>query len=351
VAATGAAARAAFNWRTISDAELLELRLADLPLRIEGTPLAARLETLAGELAARSLRFRPHVWLSEEWFTPDGVPGFAIPFYLAHPRLMRLERRQMLEVEGCTARECLQIMRHEAGHAISNAFNLHRRRAWREHFGQFTQPYPHVYRPKPNSRDYVLHLNAWYAQAHPAEDFAETFAVWLRPRARWRRSYENWPALRKLEYVDKLMTEIADRVPPSRSPRQEVEPLAGIKTTLGEHYARKRAYYAVKWPAYYDLDLQRIFSADEGHNKRRAPRQPAAQFLRRVRRQLRDEVAEGTGVHHYTIDYLLKNMIDRCRTLKLRVTTDEKRALRQAIIMLTVQTMNVLHAGYHPIAL
>ena len=329
------------------DEELLELRFSDLPLRIEGTPLAARLEKLHQELASRNLRFRPHVWLSEEWFTPDGVPGFAIPFYLAHPRLMRLERKQMLEVEGRTERECMQIMRHEAGHAISNAFNLHRRRRWREHFGPFTQPYPHVYKPKPNSRDYVLHLNAWYAQAHPAEDFAETFAVWLRPRSGWRRSYENWPALDKLEYVDELMTEIAGRVPPNKLARQ-VEPLSQINKTLGEHYAQKRAYYAIKWPAYYDQDLQRIFAADE---KKRIKRPPAAQFLRRVRRQLRDEVAEGTGVHNYTIDYLLKNMIDRCQTLKLRVTTDEKRAVRQAIILLTVQTMNVLHAGYHPIAL
>ena len=26
-----------------------------------------------------------------------------------------------------------------------------------------------------------MHLDPWYAQSHPDEDFAETFAVWLTP--------------------------------------------------------------------------------------------------------------------------------------------------------------------------
>jgi hypothetical protein len=115
----------------MTDEELLSLRLSDLPVRIEGTPLEERVRRLHFELDESGLRFRPHVWLSEEWFSPDGVPGFAAPFYLAHPRLMRLERRQMLEVEGGTERECLRIMRHEAGHAIDNAFLFRSRPRWR----------------------------------------------------------------------------------------------------------------------------------------------------------------------------------------------------------------------------
>src|SRR6266567_3408508 len=97
---------------------------------------------------------------------------------------MKLERKQMLEVEGGTDTECLRILRHEAGHALDTAFRLHFRRQWRELFGSFAQRYPDFYKPKPKSRNYVLHLRAWYAQAHPAEDFAETFAVWLQPRSR-----------------------------------------------------------------------------------------------------------------------------------------------------------------------
>src|SRR5690606_22025626 len=150
---------------------------------------------------------------------PDGVPGIAVPFYLAHPRLMRLERDLMLEAEGAHEGTCLRILRHEAGHAIDNAYRLHRRKRWRELFGSFSEPYPDAYRPRPASRKYVQHLNGWYAQAHPAEDFAETFAVWMTPNYPWRRRYEGWPALEKLEYVDELMAEIADTTPPVRTRR------------------------------------------------------------------------------------------------------------------------------------
>jgi hypothetical protein len=116
---------------------------------------------------------------------------------------------------------------------------------------------------------------------------------------------------------------------------------------LREHYWRKREYYAVQWPAPYDKDLGRIFSQEPQH----ARRPTAASLLRRFRGELRHVVAEGTGVHHYTVDHLLENMIDRCRELKLRVATKESYAKQQSMIMLTVQTMNVVHAGYHRIAL
>src|SRR5262245_9000983 len=130
----------------MTDEQLLDLRLCDLRLKIKGTPLEDRVAKLYDELKTRGLPFKPHVWLSEEWFTPDGVSGFAIPFYLAHPRLAKLERKQMFEVEGGTEKECLRIMRHEAGHALNNAFQLHRRRRYRELFGLFSLPYPNWYK-------------------------------------------------------------------------------------------------------------------------------------------------------------------------------------------------------------
>src|SRR6266403_2011228 len=133
------------KWHLLTDEELLDVRLRDLPLRIAGTRLEDRVERLYGELQDRGIGFRPHVWLSEEWFTPDGVPGIAIPFYLAHPRLIKLERAEMLEVEGASEEECMRILRHEAGHAISNAYGLHARREWNEVFGSYRTPYPGWY--------------------------------------------------------------------------------------------------------------------------------------------------------------------------------------------------------------
>jgi hypothetical protein len=195
------------------------------------------------ELADRALRARPHVWLAEEWFSPPGIPGFAIPFYLAHPRLMRLERDQMHTVEGGTPASCMSIMRHEAGHAIQHAHRLQRRARWRQLFGASSTPYPDRYRPRRNSHRFVRHLPGWYAQSHPDEDFAETFAVWLRPGSRWRTRYASWPnSLAKLTYVDSLMHELQGVRPPVTT-RERPMSAAQSSLTLGEHYrARKRAH-------------------------------------------------------------------------------------------------------------
>jgi hypothetical protein len=334
------------DWYLMSDEELLDLKLRDLPLSIKATPLEYCIKRLYDELKERKLRFKPHIWLADEWFTPDGVPGFAVPFYLAHPRLMKLERKQMLEVEGGSNSECMRILRHEAGHAISNAFYLHRRKKWRDLFGAFTKPYPEFYRPKPNSRNYVLHLSAWYAQAHPAEDFAESFAIWLTPGSRWHRRYEGWPALHKLEYVDQLMNEIAGQLPKNSS-KKRVGELSEINRTLRKHYERKRKYYTFEVPAFYDRDLNRIFLQDSFSSTR----EMAASFIRRLRTELCDTVGEWTGVHKYTIDHIVELMIDRCKELKLRVPVAKNRAKQQLIIVLTVQTMNVVHSGYHRIPL
>jgi hypothetical protein len=335
-----------FRLERMTDRQLLDLRLCELPVKIRGTRLEQRSERLYRELEARSLHFRPHVWLGEEWFTPDGVAGFAIPFYLAHPRLMKLERSQMLEVEGATESECMRILRHEAGHAIDNGYRLHSRRSWTNTFGSYRVPYPEWYQPQPGSRDYVFNLDAWYAQAHPAEDFAETFSVWLKHGTQWQRRYEGWGAQRKLTYVDEIMSELAER-PPKRFPRREVEALPTLKKTLREHYRRKRAYYTIHWPASYERNLYRVFSSEPRHRDDPS----AAQFLRHVRRDICEVVARGTGIHLYTINHIVKHMIVRSRALNLRLTIPEEEARQLSIVALTMQVMQVLRTGYHRIPL
>jgi hypothetical protein len=158
-------------WAEWSDEQLLDLRMCDLALRLEGTFYQEPIAQLSRELDARRLLFHPHFWISDEWFTPDGVPGIAVPFYLAHPRLAKLEASQMLEVEGGTRDWCMRILRHEAGHAIENAYLLRRRRRRQKLFGRSSQPYPEYYTPRPYSRSFVRHLDVWYAQSHPDEDF------------------------------------------------------------------------------------------------------------------------------------------------------------------------------------
>ncbi|MCA9266461.1 MAG: putative zinc-binding metallopeptidase, partial [Planctomycetales bacterium] len=243
----------------LTDDELLDMRICDLGVQIEGSPLEPRINQLHEELAERGLRFRPHCWLSDDWYSPDGIPGIAIPFYLSHSRLRQLERRQLLEVEGGTHEWCMKILRHEAGHAIDTAYRLRRKRSYREMFGPVSQPYPTSYKPKPHSKKFVLHLDMWYAQSHPVEDFAETFATWLRPRSRWRSQYRGWPAIRKIEYVDRLMSDIREQKPVVRS-RASIDPTRSLKKTLRQHYRQKRARYGLEYPGYYDRELRRLFS-------------------------------------------------------------------------------------------
>jgi hypothetical protein len=224
-------------WVAWSNEQLLDLPMNQLGVTLGGPFLSAQIAQLYAELEARQLRFRPHVWVSTEWFTPDGVPGIAVPFYLAHPRLAKLELDQMLEVEGGTPEWCMRILRHEAGHAVENAYRLRRLRRRQQIFGRSSEPYPKYYRPRPYSRSFVRHLDVWYAQSHPDEDFAETFAVWLTPEATWAERYKGWPVLKKLQYVAGLMHELAG-VPPPVVTQEEIEPLATLTKTLGEHYAR-----------------------------------------------------------------------------------------------------------------
>lgn len=318
--------------------ELLELRLCDLAVEIEGTWIAEQRDRVVDELAAKRLRLRPHFWLSDEWFSPDGVPGVAIPFYLAHPRLRALERRQMFEVEGGTPRECRRILRHELGHAVHHAWQLQRRKRWQQTFGLSSTPYPDWYLPNPASKRFVQYLDAWYAQSHPDEDFAETFAVWLDPKSAWRKQYADWPALEKLEYVDELMHELADQKTIVKS-RARPDALPTLKMTLREYYDQKREHYSVGYSDIYDRDLHRLFRDPAATGER------AAAFLRRHRREIRELVVRWTGGYAFTIDHVLKDMIGRCRELQLRVDGSERQVLLDFTILLTVHSMRCVYRG------
>ena len=258
------------QWATLGDDELLKLRIRDLGVRIEGSELESRVERLYSELEARGLRLRPPCYLGDEWFSPDGVPAIAVPFYLAHPRLKQLELRQMMEVEGGTPDWCAQLLRHECGHAFDHAYRFSSRRRWRRVFGSPDVDYePERYRPRPYSRSFVLHLPNWYAQAHPDEDFAETFAVWLAtPEQEWRARYRTWKALEKLEFVDQLMNEACSRPPRVRAGKRRSD-AARLSSTLARYYATRRRLSAQDHPDFYDGDC--------GPSSRRVPRGEAPQ--------------------------------------------------------------------------
>ncbi len=339
-AKVGTRRRAVPAWEGWPAEDILDLRLCDLGVRLEDSFVEPHIRRIQDDLADRDLKLRPHFWLSDEWQSPDGVPGVGVPFYLAHRRLMSIERREMLEVEGGTKSECLKLLRHEVGHAVQNGFALHRRKRWQRLFGKCSTPYPSAYRPNPASRDYVQHLEGWYAQAHPAEDWAETFAVWMGSRANWRRQYAGWGALEKLEYVDELMQEVSGVRPPIVDRRRPYA-VTQLRKTLKHHYQEKRAHYGCGWSKDSDHHLLRVFAETPGRGRRR----PAATFLRQQRASLRDLVAAATETHPLTVDWTLNDLIGRAQQLGLFVQGPASATRDRLIALLTARTVHLLYRG------
>ncbi len=339
-------ARRRFWWARLDDEALLELRFCDLGLDLERGTLRRARRHVERDLARRGLRFRPHFWLSEDWFSPDGVPGVAIPFYLAHPRLRRLERRMMHEVEGGNERWLRRILRHEVGHAIDTAYRLRRRKSWRQVFGPASTPYPTTYEPRVMSRRYVMHLGHWYAQSHPTEDFAETFAVWLPPNSTWRSDYEHWPALKKLLYVEQLMREIRDRPPVVRS-RRYVEPIGSNRRTLGDHYREKLRYYETSETSRYDKRLRRVFAPRSAHPRR----PPAAAFIRQFRPQLQRLLVRRSQLHPYLVQHVVELAMRRARELDLCVHKPLRQSKREALRLMERILFDFIRRGRERYAL
>lgn len=327
----------------LSKRQLLASRLCDLRLDIKQGPLAPRIRQLYAELARHRFRFKPHVWLSDDWFCPDGIPGVAVPFYLAHKRLIRLERDMTMDVEGGDRQWCMNLLRHETAHALLNAYRLDRRKDWQKTFGNPDRHYPQTYRPRPYDKRFVLNLPNWYAQSHPHEDWAETFAVWLRPNSDWRLRYAGWPALHKLLFVDRLMDEIHNQPPLLRNRKTE-QPLSRIRMTLGEYYTDKLKRYDADGPEFIDRDLYKLF----GHPKRAATQERASAFLLRIRQEIIEPVENWGGEYRYRIDRTLRRMAVRCDELGLQMNWNEdqvKIELAACLTMLVVDKM--LKDGFH----
>jgi Putative zinc-binding metallo-peptidase len=327
-------------WSGLKDEELLALRICDLGLRLEQSELKPAVDKLYEELAARGVSLRPDVYLGDEWFSPEGIPAIAVPFYLAHPRLKTLELHQMLEVEGGTAEWCQMLLRHECGHAIDHAYRFSSRQEWHDVFGSPEAEYaPETYTPRPYSKSFVQHLPNWYAQAHPDEDFAETFAVWLAtPADDWRRRYKGWKALEKLEYVNTLMQEVANTavVTPRR---RRISEASKLRTTLRRYYGARRKLYAEDFPDFYDADLRQIFGKGE------AGGEPAVKVMRKCRGALITAVVKWTGQRKYVVSTLLRKIIDRCRELRLTAPPDSVRLHFELASYLATLVSNHLHTG------
>jgi hypothetical protein len=314
--------------------QLLGHRISDLGLAIHGSRVERLVQRLYEELDQHGLRFRPTVYLSDQWGCPDDTPLIGVPFYLADPRLERIEAEMSLGVED--DEEAMRYLRHEAGHAFNYAFRLHERPEWQQMFGSFGRPYRERYRANPLSREHVRHILAWYAQKHPDEDFAETFAVWLTPGSDWHREYSGWPALRKLEYVDTVMREVADTEPPTPMPSEDDLPVEAMRYSVAEHYEDDSESIPIEDERQFDVDLRQIFARAKD-----APGgEPAHAFLARHYREIVTRVAFWTSEHPSVVRSLVDVLQRRAESLGLRVggleaaTLIELTAFSTAVVML-----------------
>ena len=323
----------------VERSELLGRRISDLGLEIEGTRVERLVERLYTELAERGVTFRPPVYLSDQWGCPDGTPLIGVPFYLADKRLERIEAEQAGAVEG--DEEAMRYLRHEAGHAVNYAFRLYDRADFSNNFGDYARPYHERYAADPLSRAYVRHILGWYAQKHPDEDFAETFAVWLTPMLDWKTEYAGWEALRKLEWMDAVMREVGPQSPAVPEISEDDLPVDAMDWTVSEHYALDEEPFPLGDGRQFDSDLLRVFvrPADSPAGE------PAARFLSQHEGELVTRIAYWTGEAPPLVRALVRVLRDRAATLALRVSGLEAATLIELTAFGTAVMMHWRYTG------
>jgi hypothetical protein len=318
---------------------LLSQRISQLGLKLEGSPVERYVQLVYREFDRKGLtHFRPRCYLTDEWGCPSGEPIIGIPFYLADTNLAELEK-EIDDVED--AREILMYLRHEAGHAFNYAYRLHETPEWRELFGPFNRPYRDRYRPVPFDRNFVRHVEGWYAQKHPDEDFAETFAVWLTPGSRWRVRYRGWPALRKLRYVHRVARAVGGTEPLVRLASTDIT-VEEMHMTVEEYF---RANQSEETPVDVALenDLPDFFRPQ---GRRRTKIRPAWEMVREFRLELIGKVEYWTGVRRSVVRSLVDSIEHVAERLRLYVDTrKEPVALLELTAYATTLAMNFLARG------
>ncbi|MGI8981370.1 MAG: putative zinc-binding metallopeptidase [Pirellulaceae bacterium] len=332
---------------------LLATSIRDLGLTIAGTPLEPVLAQFQQELQRAGItRLRPHFYLSTEWGVPFGTISIAIPFYLARPDLTAVHAERIGHLEGVGTAELLRYLRHEMGHVVNYAYQLFEQEEWIKCFGSITQPYADAYRPEPFSRKFVRHLPGWYAQKHPDEDWAETFAVWMTPRSDWRTEYGYWPEARaKLDYCDRLMALLRDRDPPVTATELD-EDVSELASSLEDYYRAAATIDGDPLPPGLDGALQAIFQDIDEPDPTSSvdSRLPAADLLLKLEQELSANVYRWSGHFPESTRHLVQHLAQRARELQQVYPADQEPAFIIAVTTLvTTLAMNyVMRGSYIP---
>jgi len=318
-------------------ADILAKPIKELGLKLEGSPLDRYVQKLYQELERKGIRkFRPLCYLTDEWGCPSGEPVIGIPFYLADRKLARLEK-EMNDLED--EREILMYLRHEAGHCFNYAYMLFDTEPWRKLFGDYSKPYRDDYKPQPFSRKYVVNISGWYAQKHPDEDFAETFAVWLTPSSDWQKRYAGWGAMKKLQYVENTVQKLGRTEPTVQLDSKDIA-VDEMEETVLDHYRQRDLSEKVDFQLrdQLDQDLCALFEPAG------AAAATAETLVRAERQSLIQAVTHYSGVSRAVVRSVVDHLVERTAALGLTVHLDKTREyLTRLTSLVTTLAMNYLY--------
>lgn len=320
-----------------ASALLLQARIKDLKLHLAGTRLEKFITQIYEELEANGISHRPECYLSDQWGCPSGVPVIGIPFYLADQNLLHIE--DALGAGAESERDIMMYLRHEAGHAFNYAFKLHETDEWKKVFGDFQKPYLDTYKPHPFSRKYVTHLSGWYAQKHPDEDFAETFAVLLTPNSNWRERYKGWGALKKLNYVEEVIAKVGRSQPQVTLDERDMD-VDQMEETVLDHYRQRALEEKIDLSIgeQLDQDLAALFEPEYVGSI------SADTLLRSERQTMIHAVTLYSGVSRAVVKSVLDHLLERVSALRLTIHRDKAREYSTKLnVLLTTLAMNFLY--------
>jgi Putative zinc-binding metallo-peptidase len=328
--------------------DVLGKRICDFDLRIEGRALEKLIERFTAEIQARGFtRIHPSFYLTDCWGVPEGTVAIGIPFYLADEQLRRVQGLRGGMVEGESDEEILRYLRHEMGHVVNYAYRLYATEEWTQLFGPMSRPYTEEYRVLPFSTDFVRHLPGGYAQKHPDEDWAETFAVWMTPGSDWRELYgDSAGALKKLEYCQRMMAEIKDREPDVTNAQIDYD-TREMRTTVQEYY-EKFEIASTTIPRSLDGDLRVIFARRGTETSGEEPLRvgDASLLLRRQQDSLANSVYRWTGLDPDILKQLIAHLVRRAKSLGITYPLKERDAILVELSgFLSTLAMNYIYKG------
>jgi hypothetical protein len=236
----------------------------------------------------RAQRFRPKCYLTDEWGCPNMEPVIGIPFYLADPKLQRLES-EMNDIED--ARQIMMYLRHEAGHAFNYAYALYKTKN-----GADLRAVPAALPRQLQTGSVLAPVRAAHGRLVRAKASRRRLCRDLRGLAhaslQLAQAVQGWGAMKKLLYMDRIGRKFGDADPVVASGDTDIT-VDEMEVTVGEFYQRAIDQQLTPGELPLDTDLHDIFNVSK---RRRKNVRAAVDLLRENRKVLVDKVNYWTGV-------------------------------------------------------